>query len=526
VKRRIYRRPALLMAAVTMALLVAALGASSASAVFKKLPNGHIVSYQPLRGAASKLKKYDLAFNNMDYNGGPIMPTNTDYMIVWSPKGLGVFPSEYIPGIARYFQDLAHDSGGNQNVDSVSTQYNDLTGASAHYAVTFGGVLLDTDPYPASQCPANGPVTNCLTDAQIQHELQVFTTAHNLPQDLTHEYFAFTPPHVGSCFSNTPPSFGGCSIVIDPINLAVFCAYHQNTFTAPMLFYGNMPYIAGQRGCDSGNHPNGPSDATVNALSHEHNESITDPMPNDTWTNGAGPDHGFEVGDQCNFNFGTPLGIVPGTKDTKYNQVINGHFYWTQEEWSNQGHTCLQRWSPTESSPTATFTATAAGGTTMNFDATGSTAPGGVALFSWQFNDAFGAPTQESPSPMISHTFPEPGPYSTGLTVYAADGLASGNGGIIDTGHNGFIPGFDFSPASPTTGQTVTFHGLKIISRQPVSNYLWEFGDGTTGSGRNPTHTYTAPGTYTVTVVQFSGVGSAFPGAGAGPVSQRTITVS
>ncbi|HLJ03542.1 MAG TPA: hypothetical protein VKT31_08880, partial [Solirubrobacteraceae bacterium] len=142
-KRRIYRRPALLMAAVTMALLVAALGASSASAVFKKLPNGHIVSYQPLRGAASKLKKYDLAFNNMDYNGGPIMPTNTDYMIVWSPKGTGLFAPEYLPGIARYFTDLAHDNGGNQNVDSVTAgQYNDLTGATVHYAVTFGGMIL------------------------------------------------------------------------------------------------------------------------------------------------------------------------------------------------------------------------------------------------------------------------------------------------------------------------------------------------------------------------------------------------
>ncbi len=35
--------------------------------------------------------------------------------------------------------DLAHDNGGHQNVDSVATQYNDLTGASSNYEVTFGG---------------------------------------------------------------------------------------------------------------------------------------------------------------------------------------------------------------------------------------------------------------------------------------------------------------------------------------------------------------------------------------------------
>jgi PKD repeat protein len=277
--------------------------------------------------------------------------------------------------------------------------------------------------------------------------------------------------------------------------------------------------------CDDGNHPNGPSDAELSGgLDHEHNESITDPIPNDAWTNGAGANQGFEVGDQCDGQMGEPLGKAPN--GAKFNQVINGHLYWFQEEWSNAGHTCLQRLSLTETQPTATFTATAAGGTTMNFDATGSTAQGGVAEFSWQFNDAFAAQTQELPTPMISHTFPENGAYSVGLAVMSSTGLSSAAGGIINTGQNGFNPGFRFSPSSPAAGQTVTFSGLRVVSRKPVLNWLWEFGDGTTGTGRTPTHTYAAPGTYKVTVVQFSGIGSAFPGAGAGPVSQQTVTVS
>jgi len=56
--------------------------------------------------------------------------------------------------------------------------------------------------------------------------------------------------------------------------------------------------------------------------------------------------------------------------------------------------------------------------------------------------------------------------------------------------------------------------------------YLWEFGDGSTGSGPSPTHVYRRPGRYIVTLVMFSGVGSAFPGAGASPVSTRTLKVS
>ncbi len=54
------------------------------------------------------------------------------------------------------------------------------------------------------------------------------------------------------------------------------------------------------------------------------------------------------------------------------------------------------------------------------------------------------------------------------------------------------------------------------VSKKPVIVYLWEFGDGTTGSGAKPTHAYATAGTYTVTLVMFSGMGSAFPGAGAG----------
>ena len=114
---------------------VLAIATSSASAMLKVLPNGQVVSYEPLRSAPSGPI---IPFNNMDYNGGPVMPSNTDYMLMWSPQGLGAYPDGFVFGISRYFTDLAHDSGGNQNVDSVGPQYNDLTGAAANYAVKFG----------------------------------------------------------------------------------------------------------------------------------------------------------------------------------------------------------------------------------------------------------------------------------------------------------------------------------------------------------------------------------------------------
>ena len=481
----------------------------------------HVVSYVPLRGAVTNHGK-DTVFGNVDYNGGPVMPSNRDYMVLWSPSGLTPYGTEYVNGIEQYFTDLAHDSGGNQNVDSIAAQYNDLTGAFARYAVTFGGAILDTDPYPASQCPAVSPVTNCLTDAQIQHEIEAVVAAHHLKTDLSHEYFLVTPPHVESCFNSTAganPPYGGCSAG-QPAPLAVYCAYHGQTTVSPMLLYSNDPYVTGNSGCDDGNHPNGPSDGALEGgMSHEHNESISDPIPNDAWTQGAGSNQGMEIGDLCEGQLGTPLGTSNGAS---YNQVINGHFYWYQEEWSNQGHSCLQRLTAATTRPAAHFTVTAGSGLTLNFNASRSTAPGGVADYVWQFNDANGAKTVETTSPATSHTFPSAGAYAIGLTIYASNGLSAGGGGIVSTGHSGLTPGFTTSPS----GLTVTFSGLTTISTKPVTTYLWEFGDGTTGTGATPSHTYKASGSYKVTAVLFSGVGSAYPGSGAAPVTRQTVTVT
>jgi PKD repeat protein len=409
-------------------------------------------------------------------------------------------------------------------VDSVAAQYNDLTGAFARYAATFGGGVLDTDPYPANQCPVNAPVTACLTDTQLQHEVEHFVRAHHFKADLSHEYFVLTPPHVEGCFTSDPssnPPFGGCSAGEVPSSLALYCAYHSNTVLSRMLLYADDPFVVGNPGCDDGNHPNGPSDGElVGGLSHEHNESISDPLPNDAWTGGAGPGQGFEIGDLCGGVMGKALGTAPN--GAKYNQVINGHFYWYQTEWSNERHTCLQRLTPQTPNSTAQFTATAGSGLTMSFDATGSTAPGGVADYVWQFNDAFGAQTVEETTPTITHTFPAAGAYSIGLTIYAHNGFSIGNGAIVTTGHDGFSRGFSFS----TSGRSVAFSALTMMSNQPVINYLWEFGDGSTGSGATPQHTYGRAGTFTVTLVLYSGTGSAFPGQGAGPIVTHTISVS
>ena len=230
-----------------------------------------------------------------------------------------------------------------------------------------------------------------------------------------------------------------------PFDYAAYCAYHGNTTTSTMVFYANMPYDADSPYCQDFNNPNGSiSDGEINGgLSHEHMESVTDPIPNDAWTAGAGDVHGYEIGDVCAYYLGDPLGTAPN--GSPYNQVINGHLYWYQTEWSNYTHSCVQRLTLPNQLPKAKETVTAGAGTTMTFDASRSTFPGGLAQFSWQFNAVPNAETVEQTTPTTTYTFPGNGAYSTGVAVFTRDGLSSGTGGIVIPGKNGFQPAFTVS---------------------------------------------------------------------------------
>ncbi len=58
-------------------------------------------------------------------------------------------------------------------------------------------------------------------------------------------------------------------------------------------------------------------------------------------------------------------------------------------------------------------------------------------------------------------------------------------------------------------GEEKTFTGPEIDGEEnPILTWEWAFGDGTTGSGRSVTHSYTTSGTYTVTLTTVNNCGS------------------
>lgn len=62
-------------------------------------------------------------------------------------------------------------------------------------------------------------------------------------------------------------------------------------------------------------------------------------------------------------------------------------------------------------------------------------------------------------------------------------------------------PAFTVTPANPRTGEPVSFDASASTDDGSIVTYAWEFGDGSPiANGKVVQHTYTAPGTYTVTL--------------------------
>jgi hypothetical protein len=273
--------------------------------------------------------------SDLVYHGGSVMHASTTYAIYWFPNGYPLDAS-YENTINQYFADVAAASGSTSNVYSAGTQYYDGAGPIS-YISSFGGFIVDTHPFPPSGCDdsykgSKDPV--CLTDQQLQAEIQSVLTANGWHGGQGNIFFLMTPNGVGSCADSTPPNSGGeCST-------NTFCAYHSDFVNASSedVIYADEPFEgspgSGCTGPSQGFPNNQNADTTINTISHEHNEAITDSQ-GDAW---YAPD-GEENGDLCAYDFGTALGGKPGVD--AYNQVIDGHRYDLQQEYSNDGSTCV-----------------------------------------------------------------------------------------------------------------------------------------------------------------------------------------
>ena len=147
---------------------------------------------------------------------------------------------------------------------------------------------------------------------------------------------------------------------------------------------------------------------------------------------------------------------------------------------------------------TATASATpTTGNAPLNVAFTGS-ATGGTApyTYSWSFGD--GSATSASQNP--SHRYTTAGNYTATLTVTdSASPAAQSTSSVLVTVNSVGQNLIATASATPTSGQIplhVAFTGTGTGGTPPYS-YSWDFGDGSaTNTTQNPSHTYTAAGTY------------------------------
>jgi hypothetical protein len=409
------KRPNFFKYPVALCLVLAALAvlpASAAAVVTSTTATGR-VSYLPLNeGAGSKLQgptglTVPTGSPPLEWHGGPVMLSHEAFEIFWAPSGYS-FPSGYEAGITEYLENVAADSGLSTNVYSVSAQY---VGSNGHasYEDSFGGSIDDTHAYPSTgTCPTytgfhGAEYTACLSDAKLAAEVQTVRAEQGWPSGLGAEYYVVLPPHVGSCFGTTVGS--GC---FDK----AFCAYHSFA-ESPTAVYANISYSPEDTsGCGVGEYPNGTSngkiDDSLSSLSHEANESITDPLLNAYFD-----EEGLENGDECrNTPFGEDYGAaLGGGAGTLFNESINGGHYYLQQEWSNDIEDCAQRVGPAK--PAIANPGAISPGQLVEFNGAGS-APGdgGIVSFEWEFGDG-GIGVGAHPL----HSYAALGTYTVSLTV-------------------------------------------------------------------------------------------------------------
>jgi len=124
--------------------------------------------------------------------------------------------------------------------------------------------------------------------------------------------------------------------------------------------------------------------------------------------------------------------------------------------------------------------------------------PNGTPIVVWNWSFPGGSPTSsisQNPSGIIY----SPGTYSVSLIVTSQQGC-------IDTVIIPIIVSAGIDPVAAAITAPVCFNNPTLFTDQSVGNptvaqWNWNFGDGSTSTSQNPSHTYGAPGTYSVTLI-------------------------
>jgi PKD repeat protein len=147
--------------------------------------------------------------------------------------------------------------------------------------------------------------------------------------------------------------------------------------------------------------------------------------------------------------------------------------------------------APPNQPPTSSFTFTAANRAVTFNGGASSDSDGSIASYAWDFGDST---TASSATP--SHTYSVDGTYTVKLTVTDDKGATGSSSQAVTVAAN----------QAPVASYTTTLANLSATfdasgstdADGAVASYAWAFGDGQTGTGKTPSHTYATAGAYQV----------------------------
>src|SRR5690349_5275540 len=148
--------------------------------------------------------------------------------------------------------------------------------------------------------------------------------------------------------------------------------------------------------------------------------------------------------------------------------------------------------APPNQPPVAAFTSSCTA-LSCSFTSSSSDPDGSISSYAWTFGDG-GTSTLQNPS----HTYGAGGTYTVTLTVTDNQGATGSVSHTVSPAQPNQPPTAAFT--SNCTALSCSFTSSSSDPDGSISSYAWTFGDGGTSTLQNPSHTYGAGGTYTVTL--------------------------
>jgi PKD repeat protein len=446
----------LVVALLAVAAVVLSVSSAPAGAVVAKI-GGHAYGLTPIKGAnaaplpavkralrasgvsATGPIPYDKA-GQLVSHGGPVMHSVTTHVIYWDPSG------EFTPTtkavVHKFFTDVAHDSGLAGNVFGIAGQYGDSSGGHALYNSTSGTEETDSTTYGPDGCTI--PKELGIDESPFYEHC---VTDAKLQSELS-AYIAAHPPlptgPTQQYFVLLPHNVVTClpeeevkpGVFIHPCSNNFYCAYHS-------VINGGTPSETIY------------SDIPFSLLDSEFvkgcqsdgNEEVQ--LPNGDATGG---DETTKFADVA-LKYMSHEYIEAATDPL-------GNAWWENSHGQEIGDKCNFAGSgPVPGEDPNAFMPTLGGdaelGTLVNQSIDGD---GFYLQSEW---DNTGIACLMKPMPLSA----------AGFTA----------------------------PSSGAAGSAVSFTGSATDPYAGLA-FAWSFGDGATGTGSSPSHTYSAAGTYTVTM--------------------------